>query len=149
MAERRGLAGRIARDARKLADLDGKARADLVRAVAELARARLELIAVKPGTWLTSKAMPGRRGDQALIDRVAFAIPCAAARVPWKATCLVQALAAQRWLAAHGIASTLKLGARRSDATGLDAHAWLEAGGRVVVGGDIAGYQPFRPGAKD
>jgi hypothetical protein len=67
------------------------------------------------------------------------------ARVPWKGTCLVQALAAQRWLARRGIASEIVLGARKTRDKSIDAHAWLKAGDRIVVGGDLEGYQPFRP----
>jgi hypothetical protein len=65
--------------------------------------------------------------------------------VPWKGTCLVQALAAQRWLARLGISSEIVLGARKTGGSGLDAHAWLVAGGRTIVGGDVEGYEPFRP----
>ena len=128
-----------------MARLDRRTALDLVRAAFELALARLELLAAKPEAWLASGA--GRAGpdEAASIERVAFAIPRAAARVPWKATCLVQALAAKRWLDRMGVASQLKLGARKSGEQALDAHAWLEAGGRVVVGGEIADYAEFPP----
>ena len=67
------------------------------------------------------------------------------ARVPWRSTCLVQALAARRWLARRGVASELVLGARKPGGAELDAHAWLKAGERIVVGGDGQGYAPFTP----
>ena len=122
---------------------------DLLRAVAALAGARIRLSAQDPETLFTAPADGAAAGltpaQSRLIHRVAFALPRAAARVPWRATCLVQALAAQRWLAHGGIASQLRLGARKSAADGLDAHAWLEAGGQVVVGGDVGAYAPFPP----
>jgi hypothetical protein len=143
--EKAGLARRIARDARRLAELDRSARNDLARAVWELGHARIALLAGDPTAWLSSRAGAKPTNETQAIDRVAFAIPRAAARVPWKATCLVQALAAQRWLAREGVASQSRRGARKTGDEELDAHAWLEAGGRVVVGGDPMGYQPFTP----
>lgn len=139
----------LADDLRRAAALGPRVGFDLFRAVAELAIARLRLSAQGPERLLAA----GNDSPHAnlspiqthLIDRVAFAIPRAAARVPWRATCLVQALAARRWLAREGIASQLVLGARK-DGDALDAHAWLTVGDRVVIGGDVSGHQPFRPG---
>lgn len=50
-----------------------------------------------------------------------------------KATCLVQALAAQLLLTRHGHMADLQIGV--SQAKGFEAHAWLEFEGRVVLGG--------------
>ena len=131
---------------RRFAELDPTSRLDLIRAALELALARLELVGSKPETWVAALPRGSPRNAPEIVDRVAFAIPRAAARVPWRATCLVQALAAKRWLNRMGIASHLKLGARQGKDRSLDAHAWLEIGGRIVVGGDSADYQPFGPG---
>lgn len=145
----------LGRDLRRARSLDHRTLADLATAVTELAFARIRLVVRNAesviGTQVASVAAPAtcERENDPTIDRVAFAIPRAAARVPWRATCLVQALAAQRWLARIGIASELKLGARKSEAAGLDAHAWLDAGGRTVIGGDSDAYQPFRPSRRD
>ena len=143
MARLGRVLGRLRRDGANLARLDRRGALDLVRASFELALARLELLAGRPDAWLAEG--PGRAGpdEVASIARVAFAIPRAAARVPWRATCLVQALAAKRWLGRLGVASRLKLGARKTGEQALDAHAWLEAGGRIVVGGDIGNYAEF------
>lgn len=125
--------------------------ADLATAVAELGLARIRLAELDPADLLAvgssrAKAFtPSSAKDTETIDRIAFAIPRMGARVPWKGTCLVQALAAQRWLARRGVATELVLGARKAGAHGIDAHAWLKAGNRIVVGGDGVGYQPFRP----
>lgn len=146
--ERIQAAPRIVRDARALAAVDVSVRRDLMRAVLELARARLELLSATPDKLLEpSKPSAPPTTDRA-IDRVAYAIPRAAARVPWRSTCLVQALAAKHWLARLGIGSQIKLGVRSSTG-GLDAHAWLEAGRRVVIGGEAGDYQPFGTGPED
>jgi len=78
-----------------------------------------------------------------LVERVAFVIPRVAARLPWRADCLVQALAARRWLARHGVTTTLTLGVPRDKPADFEAHAWLTAGDRIVTGGDVSGYVPL------
>ena len=149
MARPAGVLRRLRRDAAHLARLDRRSAFDLVRASYELALARLELLAAKPEAWLAGGPGQSRPDEAARIERVAFAIPRAAARVPWRATCLVQALAAKHWLGRMGVDSRLKLGARKTGEQALDAHAWLEAGGRIVVGGDIGDYKEFPPAGRD
>lgn len=58
------------------------------------------------------------------------------------ASCLTQALAARLLLAAEGHQSTLRIGMARIDGR-LQAHAWLESDGTIVVGG--AGHRQFAP----
>ena len=79
-----------------------------------------------------------------LIERVAYAIPVMAMRVPWRSDCLVQALAAQRWLTGAAIASQISLCVRK-DGQKFRAHAWLKAGDRIVTGGDISSYAKLLP----
>lgn len=81
--------------------------------------------------------------QSALIKRVAYVIPRLAARVPWRADCLVQAMAAERWLAREGIATRLTLGVPKDKKPDFEAHAWLTVGDVVVTGGDISGYVPL------
>ena len=82
--------------------------------------------------------------DQAeLVKRVAIAIPRAASRVPWRSDCLVQALAAERWLAGKGVHTVLCIGARKDEQFRFHAHAWLKAGDTIVTGGDIGAYAPL------
>ena len=82
-------------------------------------------------------------GQSALVERVAFVIPRIAARLPWQADCLVQALAAKRWLGRCGIPTTLTLGVPKTPQIEFQAHAWLNAGDRIVTGGDVSGYVPL------
>jgi hypothetical protein len=67
-------------------------------------------------------------------DRVAWSVRAAARRVP-RATCLTQAVAAQILLARHGHRSRLYLGVARCPDGVMAAHAWVECGGRLMVGG--------------
>ncbi|WP_295634738.1 lasso peptide biosynthesis B2 protein [Novosphingobium sp.] len=75
-----------------------------------------------------------------IVERVAFAIPAIALRVPWRADCMVQAIAAQNWLGRYNIPSTMTIGVRKDAAAGFGAHAWLAVGDVLVTGGDISGY---------
>ncbi len=76
-------------------------------------------------------------------SRVAFFIPRIAQRVPWRSDCLVQALAGQSWLRAEGICSEIVVGTARSTDGTFEAHAWLRHGNDVILGGDIARFEPL------
>lgn len=112
---------------------------DLVRASWELALARKRLDSVDVKALVVACA---GSTDMEKVDRIAFAVRAMGARVPWRSDCLVQALAAQHWLAAKAIGSTVHLGVKPSGAP-LNAHAWLKVGDRIVLGGDIADYSEF------
>lgn len=59
-----------------------------------------------------------------------------ASRVVPGSTCLRQALAAQVLLGRAGQASQVRIGVARGDLGELEAHAWLEVNGQVVIGGE-------------
>jgi hypothetical protein len=139
----------VARNLKRAWALPPRTWADLATAAAELALARIELAAGSAEGVVGDRAAGGGHESDPLIDRVAFAIPRMAARVPWKATCLVQALAARHWLARKGVPAAIRLGVRKPSGAVIDAHAWLEAGGRRVVGGETDDYAPFAPSRAD
>ena len=119
---------------------------DMVRAALELGLARLCLDSRHSRAQVAAQSGPIVTLDerqQMLAERVAFVIPRVAARLPWRADCLVQALAAQRWLGREGIATTLTLGVPKDKSAIFEAHAWLTAGERIVTGGDVSGYVPL------
>jgi hypothetical protein len=68
---------------------------------------------------------------------VAWAIEQAVPRPGMNAPCLPRALAAHAMLRRRGIASRLCLGVAR-DGDDVTAHAWIEIGGRTLVGGEDA-----------
>lgn len=75
-------------------------------------------------------------------DRIGWAVGSAARFVP-DATCLPQALAAEAILRRRGHPADLRLGVTR-DAAGVEAHAWVESYGRVIVGdGDLDRFEPL------
>ena len=64
------------------------------------------------------------------------------------ATCLVQALVTVRLLEEAGLPACLRIGVARSNSGELEAHAWVESGGRVVIGGshvDLARFTVLHP----
>jgi hypothetical protein len=96
-------------------------------------------------------------------DRVVWAVRTATHLVPAGRTCLTEALTAQHLLRRHGGDALLRFGVsackvsdtrdpagRVSDTLSdisqapIAAHAWLEAAGRIIIGGDTAAqYQPM------
>lgn len=67
-------------------------------------------------------------------EQIAWAVTAASHLVP-KATCLPQALAARALLHASGHKSILRIGVAKGEDGSLQAHAWVESSGKVVIGG--------------
>ncbi len=77
-------------------------------------------------------------------DRIAWAVSVASRYVPGGGTCLPQALAVQLLLEREGHAARLHIGIAKDDTRQLQAHAWVESQGRVVIGGsDVGRYTPL------
>jgi Transglutaminase-like superfamily len=53
------------------------------------------------------------------------------------ATCLAQALAGQTLLAQQGEPAVLRIGVAKNEAGKLEAHAWVESQGRIVIGASL------------
>ena len=152
---------------RKLSKLGPIVVFDCLCAVYELARANRKFRKLPAGELVDHvRVPPGGRNAKAdgpvnarivsgIVERVAFAIPAIALRVPWRSDCMVQAMAAQSWLARYKIPSTMTIGVRKDapsalgpsalgssalGPSGFGAHAWLAVGDFLVTGGDISGY---------
>jgi len=75
-----------------------------------------------------------RQTDKA--ERVKLFVNMAAGNVPFKSVCLDQAMAGMLLLRRFKIPSNLCLGVKRNEKEQkLDAHAWIECGGRILIGG--------------
>ena len=141
-------------DAQRLLRLGPEAWMDFLRASLELTIALGRLKRRVPADYLQDPRQPPDQSDDlqvnsSLIDRIVFAIPRVAARLPWRADCLIQALAAQRWLQREGVTTTLHIGVRNEGLSWFEAHAWLTCGERIVTGGDISGYSTLKPAAPE
>lgn len=124
---------------RKLIGLPPSERWLLVRVALLVVGVRLAL-ALLP--WRALHRLAGRAARPAAravqpapvpVDRLRWAVEATSRRVPG-AVCLTQALALQILLGRRGQASELRLGVARGDGPALEAHAWLESEGRILIG---------------
>lgn len=74
-----------------------------------------------------------RQLDRPQVNQITRAVRVMSRYVP-QASCLTQALAAQTLLANEGQRSQLRVGVTQNDGK-LEAHAWVQIDGRVVIGG--------------
>lgn len=113
----------------------------LVRlAGARLAFARLAASDIPARNRVAAAAEIAETADERLADRIGFVIARLSKRLPWRSDCVIQAIAAQDWLAELGMASEIRIGVERPEDGPFAAHAWLVRKERVITGGDIARY---------
>lgn len=74
----------------------------------------------------------------AVAGEIAWAIAAWGRRVPWRAVCFQQGLAAQFMLRRRRLAATLHYGARRDADGQIAAHVWVRSGRVDVIGCDGA-----------
>lgn len=111
-----------------------------------LSKALVCVIAARLGLWLLPFraicALQERIGGGAsesgpsnkqLVAKVGWAIATVSRFVP-RATCLAQALAAQTLLKRLSQPARMRIGVAKGERGNLEAHAWVESGGRVIVG---------------
>lgn len=126
-----------------------------------LMRALAPLAAMRGSLWIApyarvreianSMSAPRRsrpHGQRPAREKVAWAVCTAARIVPGAGNCLVRALATEILLKRFGYPSELKIGVTRPVDGPLEAHAWLESEGHVVIGDfQLDRYVPL--GARD
>jgi hypothetical protein len=84
-----------------------------------------------------------RSTQQASSNRIVWAVDLASRHVPATRNCLIRALAANALLARQHYPARLHIGVAKGTDNKLQAHAWVESGGKVVVGG--SGLEEFVP----
>lgn len=90
----------------------------------------------RAGEVASAPANPIEYGRQ-----MAAAVSAASCRTLWPVSCLRQALWLQTLLARVGVAGELKLGVDQSALPNMEAHAWIEVDGVVVIGGATSPHQ--------
>ncbi|WP_263416626.1 lasso peptide biosynthesis B2 protein [Terriglobus albidus] len=91
---------------------------------------------------ISEQCAPGRQPE--IVRQVREAMGGILRRIPWRPTCLMRAIAAQRVLARRQVASCLTLAVLPTAGTTVNAHAWLEAAGIVVTGrSEMGRYAPI------
>jgi hypothetical protein len=134
----------------KFLRLPGWERALLMRSVLALATARLAIWVLPFNT--ARRLVVGRRREVApprlTPAQVRWGVDNARRVVP-RATCLPQALAAESLLAYAGHPALVRIGVMKTPAGKLEAHAWVESGGRIVIGGltraELGRFTPLPP----
>ena len=78
-------------------------------------------------------------------EKTVWAVRLASRHVP-SATCLTQALAAYLMLSQNGQPASLYLGVSKTMTGSLEAHAWVELEGRILIGNleNFTKYAPMR-----
>lgn len=118
-------------------------------ALVALALARVVLHRTRPEDILArnqaakTRTMRENTGPASACAKTAFIIPRLAQRLPWRADCLVQALAAQSMLLRRGVASEIVVGTAKHSDGRFEAHAWLSYSGDIILGGDVARFAPL------
>ncbi len=84
-------------------------------------------------------------GDRAIPDQVAWAVTAVSRYLPGPTTCLSRALTVQGMLARRGYPSRLHVGVIRGTQGQVEAHAWVECEGRILIGGTPSEIGQFTP----
>lgn len=117
----------------------------LVRTVLLLGAARLAVWLLPLGTARRLLTRAAGRDESGIgQERIGWAVGAARRVVPW-ANCLPQALAAEALLARGGHPAELRIGVIKTGHGSLKAHAWVESGGRIVVGQLHEGLSQYTP----
>jgi hypothetical protein len=114
----------------------------LANAVISLGIARVLIVALRfrQVAKLASKAVPpsSPNNAEALISKIRWAVQAGATRVPWRALCFEQGLAAHMMLRRRGVNTVLFYGAAPNLDEKLAAHVWVRYGSADVIGGESA-----------
>ncbi len=84
--------------------------------------------------------------DTGVIEEITRAVTRTSRYVP-AATCLTQALVTVVMLEEVGVPASLRIGVTRKKSGELEAHAWVESSGKVIIGGthaDVARFTVLR-----
>lgn len=128
--------------AARFIELPWRDRLLLAETVALLGFARLcvALVKFERVTRLADGRTKGRPpATPAQARRLAWAVTACARRVPWRALCFEQGLAAQWLLRRRGLGATLFYGIRPARGEDLTAHVWVRSGEEDIVGCESAG----------
>ena len=138
------------KSARRLLDLSPTERRLVLKAAFMIcgARAALWLLPFRTVRDLLDRAAKPPSGTRPMETvppgRIARLVEATSRNLPGLGTCLTQALTARVLLIGRGYPAVLRIGVVKGENGALEAHAWVESGGEVVIGGyDLERYVPF------
>jgi Transglutaminase-like superfamily len=95
-------------------------------------------VVVRCGSLSGAGSEPCLQTHPTAVKRIRWAIEASARRVPWRAMCFEQGLAAQFMLRRRQIFSVLYYGVAPDVDRGISAHVWVRSGELDVVGCELA-----------
>ncbi len=111
-----------------------------------LLKALIYITAARIGLWVLpfrtlcfflergiSEASMPEQPDKQLTGKIAWAVGAMSRYVP-KATCLTQAIATQTLLKRLRQPASIRIGVAKDEMGKLEAHAWVESQGRIIIG---------------
>ena len=123
---------------RRFAALPEAERRLLLHAAIVVASMRAAVL-VFPFRWVCDRLRAPRLVSDRLaaipVGRLAWAVSVAARCIPG-ASCLTQALTLQWLLLRAGKSGIVRVGVAKDGRRGIEAHAWVEHGDKVILGGD-------------
>ena len=121
-------------------------RALLLQSVVLLGVARVALwfLPFNTARRLLTRGAQGRAASGTTAEKIGWAISVGKKFVP-RANCLPQALAAESLLVQSGHPVEFRLGVAKTANGQIEAHAWIESGGRLVVGDLTQGLSTYTP----
>lgn len=135
---------------RRASELDALQWRLLLRAVLEIIRARLQFGILPLPRILAKFEMEEVAAERSIADErtilIAWAIGVAARYIPLRSDCLIQAMAANRWLRTMGKRPVLNVGVSTNESN-FRAHAWLVCHGISVTGGTGQGFTSVTSGS--
>ncbi len=104
-------------------------------------RLGLWLLPISKLTGLLQHAPMVRVRRDPAVDRFTWAVE-SASRLVVRPTCLVRALALETLLRRYGRKASLQIGVDKGEGKTLEAHAWVESEGKILLGGaDVGRYK--------
>ena len=130
---------------RKLLRLSAADRSLLANSVLLVGAARLALWVLPFNIVRRALTRRARRSSAThSTEKIGWAISVAKEFIP-RGNCLPQALAAESLLLRSGHPVELRIGVVKTAEGLLEAHAWVESGGRLVVGDLVQGLSTYSP----
>ena len=98
--------------------------------------------------WLARLPLNSRQSASPVaIETIVWAVEAASRLQPRGVKCLARALATQYLLAVNGYVAQLRIGVTKEASGNLEAHAWVEYQGKVIIGGlqHLSAFTPLPP----
>lgn len=113
---------------------------------------------VRLGLWLLSfqrlrqlltkigrSSPPYQEGKQIQLSKIVWAVNLSSRYLPGEVKCLARALTTQVIMISHGFSPQLRIGVAKGETGKLEAHAWIESQGQIVIGylRDLSRFTPL------